>query len=239
MTKLSIIISAYNEEKTIGQLLEKVVKANTHKIKKEIIIIDDYSKDNTVKEILQFKKRAKKKPGIESIKLIRHKKNQGKGYAIRTGIKHATGDIIIIQDADLEYNPNEYYRLIKPILDGKTKVVYGSRRLKKSNKTAGFFYFIGGIGLTMIANLLYPNLKITDESTCYKVFRADVLKSLNLKCRGFEFCPEVTAKLAKKKIKIYEVPISYYPRTVKEGKKIKWQHGFEAVWTLLKYKFVK
>jgi len=239
MTRLSVIIPAYNEEKTIYQLLKKVAKANTRKIKKEIIIIDDCSKDNTFKEVLQFKKRFKKKSGYESIKLLRHKGNRGKGYAIRTGIKHARGDIIIIQDADLEYNPNEYYSLIKPILDGKAKVVYGSRRLKKSNKTAGFSYFIGGIGLTFIANLLYPNLKITDESTCYKVFKVDILKSLNLKCKGFEFCPEVTAKLAKKGIKICEVPISYYPRTVKEGKKIKWRHGFEAVWTLLKYKFIK
>jgi len=240
MTKLSIIIPAYNEEKTIEHLLEKVAKASIGSVKKEIIVIDDGSKDNTFEKVLEFKNKAKKYKDLKNINIIKHEQNLGKGYAIRTGIEHTTGDIIIIQDADLEYNPNDYYSLIKPILDGKAEVVYGSRRLKKTNKQySGFFCYIGGLGLSFIANLLYPNLHITDEPTCYKVFKTKIIKSLNLKCKRFEFCPEVTAKLAKKHIRIYEVPISYYPRSKEQGKKVRWRHGFEAAWTLLKYKFIK
>jgi dolichol-phosphate mannosyltransferase len=226
---LSILIPVYNEEKTIKKVISAVKKADTGNVRKEIVVVDDGSKDNSLKVLKQ----------IKGIKLISHTRNQGKGAAIRTAIKHATGDIIIIQDADLEYNPNEYMSLIKPIIDGKAKVVYGSRRLKKGNKKhSGFSFYIGGVGLTIIANILYPNLHITDEPTCYKVFRSDIIKNMHLKCKRFEFCPEVTAKLAKKGIKIFEVPISYHPRSVKEGKKINWRDGIEAVWTLLRYKFV-
>ena len=225
--KLSIIIPAYNEERTIGTIINKVKNVDLKGIKKEIIVVDDGSKDKTA-EILK---------NIKGIRVITHKKNRGKGYAIRTGIKFATGDIIIIQDADLEYDPNDYYSLIKPIIDGKTKVVYGSRRLLKENvQHAGFSFYLGGLTLTWLANFLY-NIKITDEPTCYKVFKSDVLKSIELTCKRFEFCPEVTAKIAKKGIKIYEVPIHYYPRSTKEGKKIKAKDWFEAVWTLLKFRF--
>ncbi|MBU0580597.1 MAG: glycosyltransferase family 2 protein [Candidatus Margulisbacteria bacterium] len=227
--KLSIIIPVYNEEKTIKRVIDLIKKVNIGVVKKEIILVDDGSKDNTLMVAQKLK----------SIKLIGHNKNKGKGAAIRTGIKYATGDIILIQDADLEYDPEDYLALIKPIIEGKAKVVYGSRRLKKENKQhSGFSFYVGGVALTVIANLLYPNLHITDEPTCYKVFKSDILKSINLKCNRFEFCPEVTAKVAKKKIKIHEVPISYYPRTAKEGKKIKWKDGVEAVWALLKYRFV-
>ncbi|MCF7900677.1 glycosyltransferase family 2 protein [Candidatus Woesearchaeota archaeon] len=227
--KLSIIIPVFNEVKTIAEVLKVIEKANIGKNKKEIILVDDYSTDGTREYLSKLKKH----------KVFFHKKNRGKGFAVRTGIKEATGDIIIIQDADLEYNPNEYFSLIKPIIDEKAKVVYGSRRMNKKNKQySGLSFFIGGVGLTIIANLLYPKLNITDEPTCYKVFKTDVIKKIPLKCERFEFCPEVTAKVAKKKIKIYEVPISYYPRDAKEGKKIKWQDGLEAVWTLLKYRFV-
>lgn len=230
MTTLSVVIPAYNEEETIEELLKKVINAPTGDVKKEIVVVDDGSKDKTIEIVKSFRE----------VKLIRHKKNSGKGAAVRTGIKHATGDIIIIQDADLEYEPNEYYSLIEPILNKKAAVVYGSRRLKKSNRQySGFSFYLGGIGLTWIANILYPSLRITDEPTCYKVFRADIIKSIPLKCRRFEFCPEVTAKLAKRGIRIREVPISYYPRHVDEGKKIRWFDGIEAVWTLLKYRFVK
>jgi dolichol-phosphate mannosyltransferase len=226
---LSVLIPVYNEGKTIRKVIDAVKKADTGNIRKEIVVVDDGSKDNTLTILKQ----------IKGIKLIRHTKNQGKGAAIRTAIKHATGDIIIIQDADLEYNPNEYMSLIKPIIERKAKVVYGSRRLKKGNvQYAGISFLIGGLALNIITNLLYPKLRITDEPTCYKVFKSDVIKSINLKCKRFEFCPEVTAKIAKKGIKILEVPISYHPRSVKEGKKIKWRDGIEAVWTLLKYRFI-
>ena len=228
--KLSIIIPAYNEENNIQELLTKVINVPLERygISKEIIVIDDGSNDSTTEIVKKFK----------SIKLIQLNKNIGKGYAVRTGIKNATGEIILIQDADLEYDPNEYYSLINPIINKQAKVVYGSRRLKESNrKYSSLSFFIGGIGLTMLTNILYPNLQITDEPTCYKVFRSDIIKNIPLKCKRFEFCPEVTAKIGKKRIKIHEVPISYFPRSVENGKKIRWKDGIEAVWTLLKYRF--
>jgi len=227
--KLSIVIPAYNEEKTIKELLGLVKKAKIGDIKKEIIVVDDGSIDNTLKILRE----------IDEIKLISHKKNSGKGAATRTGIKHATGDIIIIQDADLEYNPDDYGKLIEPILQKKEKVVYGSRLLnKKKAKYSKFSFFVGGKIMTIATNLLYPSAKLTDEPTCYKVFRSDILKNIDLKCKRFEFCPEVTAKVLKKGIRIKEIPISYYPRSVKEGKKINWKDGLEGVWTLLKYRFI-
>lgn len=231
---LSIIIPAYNEMDSIDEILKVIRNVKLNNVKKEIIIVDDGSTDETREYLEKNKKKHKE------YKIIFHKKNYGKGMAIRTGIKHATGDIVIIQDADLEYDPNEYQSLINPILDGKTSVVYGSRRLNKQNKQySGISYYFGGIGITMITNLLYPRIKITDEPTCYKVFKSDVLKNMGLKSKRFEFCPEVTAKLARKKIKIHEVPIKYMPRHADEGKKIKWKDGFEAVWTLLRYRFKK
>lgn len=237
--KLSIIIPAYNEESTIEELISQVKKADTKDVIKEIIVVDDGSKDST-REILTR---------ISDIKVIFHKKNGGKGRAIRTGIKHATGDIIIIQDADLEYDPNDYYKLIKPIIDKKTKVVYGSRYLSKVQKERNLDYlkrggahkyylaYLGGRLLTTLANLLY-NAHITDEPTCYKVFDAKVLKSITLRSRRFEFCPEVTAKVRKKGYKILELPTSYRPRSFEEGKKIGWKDGVHAVWILIKYRFV-
>lgn len=235
--KLSVIIPAYNEEKTIKQLISIVKNVNTKNVKKEIIVVDDGSKDKTRKILAK----------IKGIRFIKHKKNQGKGAAIRTGIRYATGNIIIIQDADLEYDPNDYYKLIKPIIDGKSKVVYGSRFLsdiqkeknidflKRKHESAYQLAYVGGRFLTFVANILY-NAKITDEATCYKVFDAKLLKSLNLKCKKFEFCPEVTAKVRKKGYKILELPTSYRPRSFEEGKKINWKDGVQAVWTLVKYR---
>ncbi|MBM3233805.1 glycosyltransferase family 2 protein [Candidatus Pacearchaeota archaeon] len=227
--KLSIIIPAYNEEKTIKEIIEKVKKVKLP-IKKEIVVIDDCSKDNT-SEILKK---------IKGIKVVRHpgNKNLGKGRAIRTGLKNITGDIVIVQDADLEYNPEDYNKLLEPIIKGRAEVVYGSRNLGKGkNEHSYTSFYIGGVFLSKLANLLY-RIKITDEATCYKMMKADIIKNLNLKCKRFEFCPEVTAKIAKKGIKILEIPIYYSPRKMAEGKKIKWKDGVEAIWTLIKYRFV-
>ena len=227
--KLSIIIPVYNEKRTIIEILNKIENVDLGDIKKEIIIVDDFSTDGTREILKNLKKR---------YKILYHPKNFGKGMAIRSGIKEVTGEIIIIQDADLEYDPNDYRHLIQPIIKSEAKVVYGSRRLKKENQNySGLPFFIGGITLTIVTNLLYFS-KLTDEPTCYKVFRSDILKGINLRCERFEFCPEVTAKVLKKGIKIKELPISYFPRSKKEGKKINWKDGFEGVWTLIKYKFV-
>jgi dolichol-phosphate mannosyltransferase len=227
--KLSIVIPAYNEEKTILQIISKIKEVDLKEIKKEIIVVDDASTDTTWEKLREAKD--------NEVKIVLHQKNRGKGAAIRTGLEQTTGDITIIQDADLEYDPQDYPMLIKPIINKITQVVYGSRRLKKTNEQyAGLKYYIGGIGLTKITNLLY-NANLTDEATCYKVFDTKLLKELNLECERFEFCPEVTAKVLRKGIKILEVPINYYPRSIDEGKKIRMKDGFEAVWTLLKWRF--
>jgi len=225
--KLSIIIPVFNEEKTIKKIINRVRNAPLS-ISKEIIVIDDGSFDDTKKILKNLKKE------FDFI-LIEHQKNQGKGSAIRTGLSRVSGDFILVQDADLEYNPSDYQILLKPLLEKKAEVVYGSRILGK-NKPAHWSFFWGGKFLTFLTNLLY-RLDITDEPTCYKVFKTEILKSINLTSKRFDFCPEVTAKIAKKGIKIYEVPISYNPRKKKEGKKIKWIDGIKAAYVLIKYKF--
>ncbi|MCF7815418.1 MAG: glycosyltransferase family 2 protein [Candidatus Pacebacteria bacterium] len=234
MHRLSIIIPAYNEESTIQKILEKIhaVDLEAMGVSKEIIIVNDGSIDQTIEQVETFIAHNPTLP----ITLL-SQKNQGKGSAIRTAIAHCTGTIIIIQDADLEYDPEDFKLLIAPILNNTADVVYGSRRLKKENaQYSGFWFYVGGMVLTIQTNLLY-NTRITDEPTCYKVFRANLLKSIPLACTGFEFCPEITAKIAKRKIPIHEVPISYYPRSVADGKKINWRDGIEGVWTLIKYRF--
>ena len=226
--KLSIIIPCYNEEATILQVVSRINNVKIQDIKKEIIIINDGSTDGTINKIKD----------INDLVIINHDKNKGKGEAIRTGLKYVSGDLIIIQDADLEYDPSEYPNLIKPFESNKIDVVYGSRNLKK-NEYSLFSFYIGGIIITKFANLLYPNAKLTDLHTCYKIFRKKLILELNIESTGFEFCPEITAKILNKKISIKEVPISYYPRSKKEGKKIKWRDGIIALYVLIKYKFSK
>ncbi len=228
--KLSIIIPVYNEEKSILEVINKVKRVKLENITKEIIIIDDFSTDNT-KEILTKLKDS-------SLKIFFHQKNVGKGTAIRTGLKHATGDIILIQDADLEYNPIEYEKLLKPIIENKTKVVYGSRlnAIKKNLQKMYKLHYLGNLFLTIMTNILY-GAKITDMETGYKVFRKEVIENINLKAKRFDFEPEITAKILKKGYKITEVPINFIGREFNEGKKITWKDGVKALYYLIKYRF--
>lgn len=230
---LSIIIPAYNEEQTIRKLLDKVCAVTLIEgILKEIFVIDDGSSDSTNAIVNEYIL----SHNAENIQLISQERNQGKGTALRKGIEVATGDFIIIQDADLEYDPEDYNLLLPHLLNGE-KVVYGSRFLRKENKHSYQSFYYGGLLVTFFTNLLFLQ-KLTDEPTCYKAFETNFLKSIPLKCTGFEFCPEVTAKIAKKGIKIKEVPIHYYPRSIEQGKKIKWTDGLDALWTLLKYRII-
>ncbi|MDR2120939.1 MAG: glycosyltransferase family 2 protein [Tannerella sp.] len=237
MKILSVIIPAYNEEKTIALLLQKVVNVKLiRNIQKEIVIINDGSHDTTEELVKDYIR----SHADENIRLINQEKNQGKGAAIRKGLKEITGDYVIIQDADLETEPEDYNILLETILNENLKVVYGSRFLNPKNRQNGHLYFSfywGGRLVTCVANLLFGQ-HLTDESTCYKFFEATFLKSIPLKCNGFEFCSEVTAKAAKRGIKIREVPINYYPRLIEEGKKLRWTDGIIAIWTLIKYRFV-
>lgn len=229
--KVSIIIPCYNERELLPESLKLVEKAPLPKgVTKEIILIDDCSTDGTREWLQKLKSKHK---------VFFHEKNRGKGGAVKTGFKHATGDIYLIQDADLEYDPRDYPKLLQPIISGKETVVYGSRRLNKNNKKySGLSFYLGGVLLSWMTTILYFQ-HITDEPTCYKTFRADVIRSLKIEGERFEWEPEVTAKILKQGIRIHEVPIRYYPRTLEEGKKISWFDGLEAVWTLIKYRFVK
>lgn len=223
--KISILIPSYNEERTIQTLLERIDAVT---LDKEIIIVDD-SIDGTKKILIEEAKKHR------NIRLIFPPAREGKGAAIRAGLPHVSGDIVIIQDADLEYDPQDYYRLIQPILAGETKVVYGSRFLDRRNRHKYSLNLFATKLLSTLANALYGS-RLTDEPTGYKVFKADVVKDITLACKGFEFCPEITAKVLKKGYKIIEVPIRYTPRTKEEGKKVNWKDGVIAIWTLLKYR---
>jgi len=227
--KISVVIPVYNEVKTISEIVSKVKEVE---IEKDIIIIDDGSTDGT-RELL--------KSEIENDSLCRvfyHQKNMGKGASIRTGLQHITGDIVIIQDADLEYDPKEYPKLIKPIIENRADVVYGSRFMGSSEHRILFFWhYVANKILTTISNM-FTNLNLTDMETCYKVFRKEVIKDIKIKQNRFGFEPEITAKIAKNKCRVYEIGISYYGRDYKEGKKINWKDAFIALWCILKYKFI-
>lgn len=225
--KLSVIIPCYNEEKTVATVIQRVrAVERAH----EIIVVDDGSTDST-RDIL-----AQIDPG-DDLRVLYHSHNQGKGAAVRTGFDAATGDVLLIQDADLEYDPREYKVLLKPIEEGITDVVYGSRFLGGPRKAMFFWNMIANRSLTLITNMLY-NAILSDMETCYKVFRREVIQDMVIHARGFEFEPEFTAKVLKQGIRIYEVPISYNGREWNEGKKIKWTDAPIALWTLIKYRFV-
>lgn len=224
--KLSVIIPCYNEGAHIARVLDAVRAVD---VPKEIIVVDDGSTDETVSVLKSY-------PNDGSVKIHLCERNAGKGAAIRTGLDYVTGDIVIIQDADLEYDPQQYPEIIKPIAEDGADVVYGSRFLG-SIEGMQLQNRIANLILTFTANVLY-RARISDEATCYKAFKTDVLKSLPLKCMRFEFCPEVTAKLRKRRFKITEVPIHYIGRCGAQGKKIRWTDAFEAMWALVKYRFV-
>ena len=212
--KISVVIPVYNEVGTIQNIIKKVEEVE---LDKELIIVDDYSTDGTRDVLKGFN-------GSKNIRVVYHDKNQGKGAALRTGFKHASGNIVIIQDADMEYNPQEYHKLIKPIVDGKADVVYGSRFITSEERRVLFFWhFLGNSFLTLLSNM----------------FRAEVIKNINIEENRFGFEPEITAKIAKKKYRIYEIGISYSGRDYSEGKKIGWKDGVRAVWCIIKYNFLK
>jgi len=226
--KLSIVIPIYNEKGTLLELLQKVEEADTLSLEKEIILVDDGSTDG-VREILK---------GLENKYLvIYHQKNQGKGAALRSGFQKTTGDFILVQDADLEYSPENYPQLLQPLLENKVDIVYGSRNLKK-NPTSYLRYAFGGRFINWLYNIFYGS-NLTDVSTCYKLFKAPFIKSFELKGNGFDFDVEVTTQALKKKYQILEVPIDYAPRTIEQGKKVKPRDGLIIVWQMLKYKFIK
>jgi dolichol-phosphate mannosyltransferase len=225
--ELSVIVPVFNERATVAAILDRVERVP---IEKEIVIVDDGSTDGTREVLRLFEDR----PGCT---ILYHDKNYGKGHAVRTALEAVTGDVVVIQDADLEYDPNDFMAMIRLFREGRARAVFGSRRLKKDNRQyAGPIYYAGGVFLSWLTGLLY-GVKITDEPTCYKMVDTRLLRSLGLTSERFEFCPEVTAKLARRGVPIVEVPISYHPRHKNEGKKIGWRDAVQAVWTLLKYRF--
>lgn len=225
--KLTVIIPAFNEKNTIQEIVRRV---QATKLVDEIIIVDDGSTDGTRALIAPL-------DGENNVKVILHEKNQGKGAAVRSGISAATGDVLMIQDADLEYDPREYANLLKPIEEGLADVVYGSRFLGAPHRAILFWNMVANKLLTLMTNILYNNI-LTDMETGYKVFKREVVADMKIHAKRFDFEPEFTAKILKKNVRVFEVPITFNPRDYSEGKKIKMKDAFEAVWTLLKYRFV-
>jgi glycosyltransferase involved in cell wall biosynthesis len=225
--KLSIVIPVFNE---VGTIEEIILRVQSVPFEKEIIVVDDFSTDGTVHLLRKINSIQ------ENVKVYYHDRNQGKGAALRTGFAAVQGDVVIIQDADLEYDPREYPKLLEPILDGRADVVYGSRFLGGPHRVLFFWHSVGNKFLTLLSNTV-TNLNLTDMETCYKAFRTEVLNDLSLKSNRFGFEPEFTMKIAKRKFRIYEVPISYSGRTYHEGKKINWKDGVAAIYTILRYGF--
>jgi len=232
LARISILIPVFNEARTLGDLLAQVDAATVAGLEKELIIVDDGSTDGT-RELLE------RLTGLQTpVRVVFHGQNMGKGAAIRTALTYATGDLILIQDADLEYDPRDYEELLDPLLRGRADVVYGSRlRGGKPVRDFSLLYLWGNKGVTFVTNALY-RAALTDMETGYKVFRADVIKNLHIRANRFDFEPEVTAKILKRGYKLVELPIAYYGRPHAEGKKLTWRDGFAAVWTLVKYRFV-
>ncbi|MFH1724055.1 MAG: glycosyltransferase family 2 protein [Elusimicrobiota bacterium] len=224
--KLTILIPVYNEKATVETLVGRV-QAVKLPIQREIIAIDDGSTDGTLDILGRLEE--------EGLVVLRHERNRGKGAAIRTGISRATGDVVLIQDADLEYDPEDYPVLLRPLLDGRAEVVYGSRFLGGPHRVLLFWHYAGTKLFTLLTNILY-NVNLTDMGVCYKVFLTDALRTLKLRSDRFGFEPEVTAKVCKRHLRLYEVPISYSGRTYAEGKKITWRDGFAYLWCLLRYR---
>jgi glycosyltransferase involved in cell wall biosynthesis len=241
--KVSVIIPVYNERPYIEEILRRVQAVN---IEKEIIVVDDCSGDGTREWLLKLQEQqaagicepptldGHARLGIDNIRFLFQEKNQGKGAALRRGFAEATGAIVLVQDADLEYDPRDYPKLLEPILDGRADVVYGSRFLGGPQRVLYFWHYVGNKFLTLLSDML-TNLKISDMETCYKVFRREVLAGIHLRSNRFGFEPEITAKIAKGKWRVYEVPISYSGRTYAEGKKITWRDGLQALWQILRY----
>ena len=225
--KVSVIIPAYNEKNTIEEIIRRVHKTN---LVDEIVVVDDGSQDGTRELLTEL-------DGTGAIRVVLHDRNQGKGAAVMTGVRQSTGDVLIIQDADLEYDPRDYPALLRPIEEGLADVVYGSRFLGGARRPTMYWHMVANKLLTFMTNLLYNNI-LTDMETGYKVFRRQVVTNLVIHARRFDFEPEFTAKILKRKARIFEVPITFNPRDYSEGKKIKLKDAFEAVWTLLKYRFV-
>jgi glycosyltransferase involved in cell wall biosynthesis len=229
--KLSVLIPVYNEEKTIQEIVRRV---DAMGLAEEIVIVDDGSKDRT-RQIL--KDMQENPPARARLCVVLHEKNMGKGMAVRTAINHASGDVLLIQDGDLEYDPRDYPALLKPLIERIADVVYGSRFLGGPRRPILFWNMVANKILTLVTNVLYNNI-LTDMETGYKVFRKEIVNGMQLHARGFEFEPEFTAKILKRKVRIFEVPITFNPRDYADGKKIKMRDAFIAMWTLIKYRFV-
>jgi glycosyltransferase involved in cell wall biosynthesis len=244
--KLSVVIPVYNEKNTIHEILRRVLEETD--IRKEIVVVDDFSRDGT-REILQAMVQRQSQGerwgvspdggdpvDLKDIRFFFQEQNQGKGAALRRGFAMTTGDIVLVQDADLEYDPRDYPKLLEPILDGRADVVFGSRFLGGPQRVHYFRHYVANKFLTLLSDI-FTNLKLTDMETCYKVFRREVLQGIQLKSNRFGFEPEITAKVAKGNWRIYEVPISYAGRTYEEGKKITWKDGVQALWCIIRYTF--